>query len=189
MDQRPTASDRTSNSAISSRRLAEFEKAFHENRPRIYRFLLVSSHDPDLAEVLTQECFLKAFQNWSTFRGDAQVSTWLMRIAINLQKDHWRSRRIQFWHQTCNNSLDVDGVLQQVPDDHESPERSAVAKQQVARIWNTVSKLPHRQKTIFLLRIVEELTLKEIADVTGTPESTVKNYLCHCMSRIRRVLH
>lgn len=189
MDQQPIASDETSNSAVSSHRVTEFEKAVHENRSRIYKFLLFSSHDPDLAEVLTQECFLKAFRNWSSFRGDAQVSTWLMRIAINLQKSHWRSRQIQFWRQACNNTLDVDDVLRQVPDDRESPERSAIAKQQMARIWNAVSKFPRQQKRVFLLRVVGELKVKEIADMTGIPEGTVKNYLFRCMSRIRRVLH
>lgn len=74
----------------------EFSRVVEVHRPQIFRFLLASLRDVDLAETLTQECFLKAHRNWSRFRGDSSPMTWLMRIAINLQKDHWRNRRMQF---------------------------------------------------------------------------------------------
>ena len=69
----------------------EFSRVAESHRPQIFRFLLASLRDVDLAETLTQECFLKAHRNWQRFRGDSSPMTWLMRIAINLQKDHWRS--------------------------------------------------------------------------------------------------
>ena len=72
----------------------EFESIVASHRPQIFRFLLASLRDVDLAETLTQECFLKAHRNWASFRGDSSAMTWLMRIAINLQKDYWRNRRM-----------------------------------------------------------------------------------------------
>ena len=78
----------------------EFSAVVTKHRPQIFRFLLSSTRDVDLAETLTQECFLKAHRNWGSFRGESSAMTWLMRIAINLQKDHWRNRRMQFWRQT-----------------------------------------------------------------------------------------
>ena len=75
----------------------EFSAVVATHRPQIFRFLLSSTRDPDLAETLTQDCFLKAHRNWGSFRGESSAMTWLMRIAINLQKDHWRNRRMQFW--------------------------------------------------------------------------------------------
>ena len=86
----------------------EFSSVVASHRPQIFRFLLASTRDVDLAETLTQECFLKAHRNWSSFRGDSSAMTWLMRIAINLQKDHWRNRRMQFWRQTRTNAVDLD---------------------------------------------------------------------------------
>jgi DNA-directed RNA polymerase specialized sigma24 family protein len=81
----------------------EFARVVQKHRPQIFRFLLASTRDVDLAETLTQECFLKAHRNWASFRGDSSAMTWLMRIAINLQKDHWRNRRMQFWRTTRTN--------------------------------------------------------------------------------------
>ena len=74
----------------------EFTRIVESHRQQIFRFLLGSLRDVDLAETLTQECFLKAHRNWKNFRGESSAMTWLMRIAINLQKDYWRNRRIQF---------------------------------------------------------------------------------------------
>src|ERR1017187_3358662 len=57
-------------------------------RPQVFRFLLASTRDVDLAETLTQECFLKAHRNWGSFRGESSAMTWLMRIAIHLPENH-----------------------------------------------------------------------------------------------------
>ena len=89
----------------------EFDGVVAGHRAQIFRFLLSSTRDVDLAETLTQDCFLKAHRNWSSFRGESSVLTWLMRIAINLQKDHWRNRRLQFWRQTRTNAVDLDETI------------------------------------------------------------------------------
>src|SRR4051794_37899577 len=98
----------------------EFANTVATHRPQIFRFLLASTRDVDLAETLTQECFLKAHRNWSGFRGESSAVTWLMRIAINLQKDHWRSRRIQFWRQTRINAVDADEASEWLPSSESS---------------------------------------------------------------------
>src|ERR1700758_4771760 len=100
----------------------EFDRVVAAHRPQIFRFLLASTRDVDLAETLTQECFLKAHRNWSSFRGESSVVTWLMRIAINLQKDHWRNRRIQFWRHTRSNAVDPDEASEWLPSGESSPE-------------------------------------------------------------------
>jgi RNA polymerase sigma-70 factor (ECF subfamily) len=86
----------------------EFSSVVENHRPQIFRFLLASTRDVDLAETLTQECFLKAHRNWKKFRGESSAMTWLMRIAINLTKDHWRNRRMQFWRHAQTHSVDMD---------------------------------------------------------------------------------
>ncbi len=178
----------STNAEFLTRSDQDFERVFHQNHLRIYRFLLSSLHDRDLAEALTQECFLNAYRSWSEFRGKAQVSTWLTRIAINLQRDYWRSRRMKFWRETCANSLIEEEILERTPESGDSPERTLVAKQQVVQVWKAVSELTHKQRSVFLLRVVEELNLKEIANVMGMPEGTVKAHLFHGMHKIREVL-
>jgi RNA polymerase sigma-70 factor (ECF subfamily) len=166
----------------------EFARIVETHRPQIFRFLLASLRDVDLAETLTQECFLKAHRNWKQFRGESSAMTWLMRIAINLQKDHWRNRRIQFWRQTQLNAVDVDEASQWLPSGERSAEQQLVAREQVGQVWRSVSRLSERQRTVFLLRYVEERELGEIAQATGLSEGTVKAHLSRALNRVRAEL-
>jgi RNA polymerase sigma-70 factor (ECF subfamily) len=166
----------------------EFSNVVANHRLQIFRFLLASTRDVDLAETLTQECFLKAHRNWSHFRGDSSAMTWLMRIAINLQKDHWRNRRMQFWRQASTNKVDLDEASEWLPSGERSVEQKMLARERVAHVWRAVEGLSERQKTIFLLRFVEELELSEIAQTTGLSEGTVKAHLSRALARVRAEL-
>ncbi|HVZ84409.1 MAG TPA: sigma-70 family RNA polymerase sigma factor [Terracidiphilus sp.] len=163
----------------------EFAQLVTSHRPQIYRFLLASTRDPDLAETLTQECFLKAHRNWASFRGDSTAMTWLMRIAINLQKDHWRNRRAQFWRLTRTNAVDAAEASDWLPSGESSQEQRLLAQERVKQVWRAVDTLSERQRTVFLLRFVEELELSEIAQATGLSEGTVKAHLSRALMRVR----
>jgi RNA polymerase sigma-70 factor, ECF subfamily len=166
----------------------EFSRVVERHRPQIFRFLLASTRDMDLAETLTQDCFLKAHRNWKSFRGESSAMTWLMRIAINLQKDHWRNRRMQFWRQTQSNSVDVDDAGAWLPSGESSAEKQLLAQEQVGHVWTAVKGLSERQRTVFLLRYVEEQELSEIARATGLSEGTVKAHLSRAVGKVRAEL-
>jgi RNA polymerase sigma-70 factor (ECF subfamily) len=163
----------------------EFSQIMLTYRPRVYRFLLASTRDLDLAETLAQECFLKAYRSWTSFRGESSVMTWLLRIAINLEKDHWRNRRLQFWRQVRGNTVDVDEASEWLPSSESSAERRMLAREQVKQVWRVVDKLSARQKMVFLLRVVEEMELSEIAGATGLSEGTVKTHLSRALNKVR----
>ena len=166
----------------------EFARIVESHRPQIFRFLLASLRDVDLAETLTQDCFLKAHRNWKHFRGESSAMTWLMRIAINLQKDYWRNRRIQFWRQTRTNAVDLDEASDWLPNGERNAEQQILAREQVAQVWQAVKGLSERQRTVFLLRYVEERELSEIAEATGLSEGTVKAHLSRALGRVRTEL-
>ena len=166
----------------------EFTNIVLAHRPQIFRFLLASTRDVDLAETLTQECFLKAHRNWDGFRGESSAMTWLMRIAINLEKDHWRNRRLAFWRHARTNSVDLDDASDWLPSGERSVEQQLIAREKVAQVWEVVAKLSGRQRTVFLLRYVEDLDLSDIARATGLSEGTVKAHLSRALSKVRAEL-
>lgn len=170
--------------AVSS----EFAGIAESHRPLIFRFLLSSLRDADVAETLTQDCLLKAHQNWATFRGNSSTRTWLMKIAINLQRDYWRKRRLQFWRRTCMNGVDLMDASNLLPGREISPEQRMLAREKVAKLWKVVDELRDRQRTIVLLRYVEELELTEIAAATGLRLATVKAHLSRALVKIRTAL-
>jgi RNA polymerase sigma-70 factor (ECF subfamily) len=166
----------------------EFSAVVTKHRPQIFRFLLASTRDVDLAETLTQDCFLKAHRNWGSFRGESSAMTWLMRIAINLQKDHWRNRRMQFWRKTQTNAVELDEASDWLPSGERSVEQQLLARERVAQVGKAVEGLSERQRTVFLLRYVEEQELSEIARATGLNEGTVKAHLSRALARVRAEL-
>jgi DNA-directed RNA polymerase specialized sigma24 family protein len=78
---------------LELRGLEDFDAVVEAHRRRIYRLLVGMLGDPDAAETLTQDCFLRAYRARSSYRGEASVAGWLVGIAVNLARDHARSRR------------------------------------------------------------------------------------------------
>jgi RNA polymerase sigma-70 factor (ECF subfamily) len=155
------------------------------HRPRIYRFLLASVRDADLAETLTQETFLRAWSSRSSFRGDCAVTTWLTRIALNLIRDHTRTNRFRFWRKVSAQSIDAEEVAAFLPHRDSAVDSRLIATEQVGILWQAVDTLSDRQRTVFLLRFVEEMELSEIVTATGIPLSTVKSHLYRALAHIR----
>jgi RNA polymerase sigma-70 factor (ECF subfamily) len=164
----------------------DFERLVEFYRPRIFRFALASLRDRDAAETIAQDCLLKAHTAYESFRGDCSMQTWLMRIAVNLIRDHSRSRRWQFWIQTRNEPLPAERIsLASSPSRNASPETLALLKQEVASVWAAADLLPNRQRTVFLLRFVEDMDILEIAAVIGMKEGTVKKHLFRALRSVR----
>jgi RNA polymerase sigma-70 factor (ECF subfamily) len=154
-------------------------------RPRIARYLMACLRDEDAAETLTQECFWRAYRARASFRGDCQLSTWLLRIAVNLVRDHTRVRRLKFWKTAQVSSTEVADVWESIPDGASSPEDRVVARDQLKQVWQAVDGLTEKQRTVFVLRFVEDLELIEIAETTGMKESTVKSHLYRALGIVR----
>jgi RNA polymerase sigma-70 factor (ECF subfamily) len=154
-------------------------------RDRIFRFLLSSVRDRDLAQSLTQDTFIRAWGARDKFRGECAIATWLMRIALNLLRDHTRTNRFRFWKQAASTAVDASDVAGHLPVQQASAEDRMIAREQVALIAQTVSTLSERQRTVFLLRFVEELDLNQIATITDLPVSTVKTHLYRGLAIVR----
>ncbi|HEY1343121.1 MAG TPA: RNA polymerase sigma factor [Bryobacteraceae bacterium] len=165
--------------------LQDFEALVRQHRPRVFRFLLASLRNRETAENLTQDCFVRAYQARGQFRGASGIGTWFMQIAANLVRDHESNSRLKFWRRSLHSAADVaelDGVI---PDGRQSPETQALIREQVQAIWSAAARLPARQRTVFLLRFVEDMDLLEIAEVTGMKEGTVKAHLFRALQSVR----
>jgi len=161
----------------------DFDWIVQQHQKRIYRVLLFLVKDTDTAENLTQECFLRAFRRCRSFRGESSLATWLVRIAVNLTHDHRRNRRWAFWRR-----LHKTDQIETMPvwDVRRTPERAFLDKELLDAVQAAVDRLSERQRTVFLLRFVEEMSLEEISRVTGLPTGTVKTHLFRAVRSIRK---
>jgi RNA polymerase sigma-70 factor (ECF subfamily) len=168
--------------------LDDFTPLVQAHQQRVYRVLLGMVRNPDAAQTLTQECFLKAYLKRASFRGEASVGVWLLKIAINLARDHRRSRLREFWHRLSSSFDDVADLAQRLPDPQASQERILLGREKVATVWSAVEELSPQQRAIFILRFVEEMSLEEIAAVTSLKVGTVKTHLFRAVRAIRQRL-
>jgi RNA polymerase sigma-70 factor (ECF subfamily) len=165
--------------------LDDLETVVRLHRGRIFRFLMLSLRDLDAAETLTQDCFLKAYAARHSFRGECSLETWLMRVAINLARDHARNRKLQFWRRASASSIDICDVTDQIANRQSTAEEALILREQIGLVWKAAEGLPARQREVFLLRFLEDKSVEEIATITGTAEKTVKSHLYRALSYIR----
>ena len=163
-----------------------FDLLVLQHQRRIYRVLLGLVRDPDLADNLTQDCFVRAYEKRASFRGESSVGTWLISIAINLARDYGRSRRAGFWRRLFLARVEEkEAALETTADLGASPERSLIARQELDRVWEIVNELPARQREVFLLRFAQEMPLEEIALALGMESGTVKAHLFRAVGTVR----
>ena len=171
--------------------LDDFDALVSSEQRRIYRFLLAMLRDDEAAETLTQECFLRAYQNRHQFRQESSVRTWLLRIAMNLARDHTRSRRTQFWRKLFHLSSPGDSEEMSEPmilepaDPRPSPERALLAREQARVVAESLKELSEQQRSVFLLRFVEEMSIEEIAQAMSVRPGTVKAHLFRAVATVR----
>ena len=152
---------------------------------RIFRFLLLSVRDRDAALSLTQDTFLNAWRTRANFRGECSIATWLMYIAVNLLRSHTRTESFRFWKRVGATAVSADDLKSQLPHPERSAEAKLIAQAELEHVWQRVEKLSRPQRTIFLLRFIEEAELAEIAQVMHMPIPTVKSHLYRALDHIR----
>ena len=176
----------TASSATESP-FADFDDFIRLYQQRIYRLLLAQTGEVDLAEELTQECFVRAFQKQKAFRGESHVFAWLARIAINLVRDHYRNRRFALWRRLVrfDHSEPENDEAQSVPDPGSTPEEHVLRRERLERVSARIRLLSPPQREALLLSAVEGMTVDEIARVTGRRPGTVKSHLHRAMMSLR----
>jgi len=171
---------------VSSERFGEI---IQQNQRRVYRVIFLLVRDHDVADTLTQECFLRAYRKRATFRGECRLDTWLLRIAVNLVRDQGKSRRAQFWRKLVGlEGEESESAPSRVASEQISPERQLLVREELQAVWDVAASLSEQQRTIFLLRFAEDMSLAEIAAVLRLKTGTVKAHLFRATEKVRATL-
>jgi RNA polymerase sigma-70 factor (ECF subfamily) len=151
--------------------------------------------DSEEAQDLTQEAFLRAFRNLGKFRGDAKFYTWFYRILVNVCLDNRRGRRrwqrvFLPWRpaQTAKERSRKTPEEQSDMDPGINPIKVLSHKQLSRDIQESLKSLPERQRTVFQLKVLDGMTIPEIAEVLGAAEGTVKSHLFRATRFLREAL-
>ncbi len=174
---------------VRAGRAEAFEYFVHRYNRKITRVAYRLLRDSGEADCAAQESFLKAYQNLNDFREGSTFETWLTRICINWCKDRLKRRRLVFYfHQASLASEEETGPHELTAHPDPSPERRAMSREIRDRLSTAMESLSPRQRTIFVLKHLEELSIPEIAGITGLDSGTIKSHLFRASRKIRERL-
>jgi len=138
--------------------------------PRVYATLFSFTKSKEDSEDLSQQTFIKVWQQLSSFRGDSAFFTWVYRIAINLAKNFVASSG--FKKQKINTSIEKAEIDVSSFEDIES---AAIHEESLNEIKNFINTMPESLKTAFTLREVDGKSYEDISVITDTPIGTVRS--------------
>lgn len=173
------ASDETLMLAWAAGDLPSFEQLYARHRARLYRYLLRQLRQPALADDVFQDVWQRVIAARTEWKPDASFATWLYRIAHNRMADHWRARPYR-----PQAPVDADERMARIPDPN-TPERTLSEFEQRRTLQLGLDQLPPEQREVLMLRLEQELTLEQIAAVTGVGRETVKSRLRYAMDKLR----
>jgi RNA polymerase sigma-70 factor (ECF subfamily) len=176
---------------IASGDKGAFELLMRRHNQILYRTARSILKDDAEAEDTVQEAWLLAYRAIGNFRGDAKLSTWLVRIVVNEAISRRRNRSrvaevIQLSGETQEDREAVEeNVNQTLP---EQPEHAARRAQTRRLLEAKIDELPDAFRTVFVLRALEELSVEEAAVALGIPEATVRSRFFRARGLLREAL-
>ena len=145
-----------------------FETLYREYYQKVYAFLYRLCADPDLAEDLTQETFLQAYQSFHKFRGDCEIFTWLAAIGKHTYFKYLKKKKLHL------DAANLELVAQSYLQNEDSPEEHIHKKDVENAVRKVVENIPKKYRDVVLLRIYAELPFSQIAQSLKISESSAK---------------
>jgi RNA polymerase sigma-70 factor (ECF subfamily) len=171
---------------------AAFEELVSERSAEIYGLLFRLTENSEEARDLTQETFLRAFQSIGRFRGEADLKTWMYRIAINQARNRWRWWRRRRRDSTV--SLDATrGETNQtlgatLVESSENPEQQTLAHERELALRSALQRIGRAYRETVILRDIEGFSYEEIATTLGINVGTVKSRLARGRQELKQKL-
>lgn len=139
------------------------KKVYEEYMTQVYRYLFSLSHDPHLAEELTQETFFQVLKSIDQFRGDCKLYVWLCQVAKHV------------WIKEMKRRGKVEEMVKKTvkaEDEHEElPENRVISKESVMDIYKSIHMLREPMREVMYLRLSGEFSFKEIGTIMGKDEN------------------
>lgn len=170
---------------------AAFCLLMRRHNQTLYRAARSILKDEAEAEDAVQDAYLLAYRGIGSFRGDAKLSTWLVRIVVNeaIARLHRRTRRAEVIRLGNDTELDTEAMEASVDEaTSEQPEQAAARAEARRLIEAKVDELPDAFRTVFVLRALEEMSVEEAAVCLGIPAATVRTRYFRAKGLLREAL-
>jgi RNA polymerase sigma-70 factor (ECF subfamily) len=169
-----------------------FRLLMRRHSDRLYGFILRQVKLPETARELVQDTFVRVIKNAQNFRADARFTTWVYTIARNICVDAQR-------RQKHRNTVALDAplkkddsgsatMLEMVRDEGPGQDHKLHDRRFSAALTEALESVPEEKREVFLMRELDGLKFREIADIVGVPENTVKSRMRYALEALRQKL-
>ncbi len=174
---------------ISNGDQAAFRQFYDLFKDRVYNTCLsYLQHEPE-AEEATQDVFIELHHSADSFGGRSSVATWVYRIAINkcLDRLRYQNRQKRFAFISSLFNRDTGALMHDKPT-FEHPGVVLENKEKAGYLFKAIKELPESQQTAFIMKQVEGLSQKEVAEIMGMTEKAVESLLQRAKTGLRKIL-
>ena len=155
------------------------EEIYQENAKLVYRFLLKYCHDPQLAEELTQETFLRAMNSINRYDHSCKISVWLCQIAKHIYLQYLRKHGKEI----PSEEIHLDEITTNSPHE-EGIEEKLIRRYDLLDVLKDMQSLPEQMREVIYLRTMAELSFKEIGEILGKSENWSRVTFYRCKERL-----
>ena len=178
--------DDTEGSLLTSTEVEAFEMIFSRYYPLVYRLAYRYVGQPDEAEDIAQEVFLRFYHLPPHADNEVQQRAWLCRVTINLGLNALRKRKSSVGQERRMDAGAQERTLDS--SEEQNPERLVLAEERATLVRSILAQLPERQQVCLLLRSTG-FSYEEIAEATGIPLTSIGSVLARAMRGFRRSYH
>lgn len=143
----------------------EFYSKYHQD---LYNFLFYLVRNKEKAEDLVQEVYIKVMKSHESFRGESSEKSWLFSIAKNTAIDYFRK------HKNLVIPVDMNQSGEYIRDSNPMPEEIALQKEDIKRMYQCLNNCTQEQKSVIILRYIQELSIQETAEILNMTIPKVK---------------
>lgn len=154
----------------------------------VYKFIYRYVGDADIANDVVQEVFIKVWKNIKKFDQQKNFKTWLLTIAKNTALDAIKKKRAVLFSRIEEGETDLDAFLAPYVESVDLPDELLERKQTKAELDRVLQELAPAYRSVLLLRYVEHLKFREIADVLQEPIDTIKSKHRRALIQLRKIL-
>lgn len=166
-----------------------FRQFYEFFKARVYNTCMLYLQHEQEAEELTQDVFVEVFHSAASFKGNAAAGTWVYRIAVNkcLDRLRYQKRQKRFAFIASLFHKDTGTLIHDAPDFFH-PGVAMEQRENAAILMAAIGQLPESQQTVFILKQLEGLTVREVAQIVGNSEKGVESLLQRAKSGLRILL-
>ncbi len=166
-----------------------FETLIQSHQKKVYNIALRMTKNPDDAQELSQDAFVRAFTSISKFRGDSKFSTWMYRITVNVCTDFLRKR-----NKTISLSIEQGAAVGederplQIEEDGPGPSELSEKKQLKELVRDAMDSLSDEHREVLVLRDLMDMPYKDIANTLNVNEGTIKSRINRARESLKKII-